>query len=228
MQIYRPRLTHLNEKEVLRYAGQRDHQKMILGDLKKACRGALLLAQPQCTWNIYDYDEDNFSILTPTGSFPLSSEILRNHLQGCHQIVVLAVTIGAQLEDQVDANFSSGQYTQALLLDAAGSTAVEATANQVNQAINAQLSKLGFFTLARFSPGYGDWDLAIQSELLPLTGGAAIGMTVTESSMLVPRKSITAVIGVHPEWLRNFPKDSLNDAIQCNLSNCLARRSSKV
>ena len=55
MQIYRPRLTHLNEKEVLRYAGQRDHQKMILGDLKKACREALLLAQPQCTWNIYDY-----------------------------------------------------------------------------------------------------------------------------------------------------------------------------
>ena len=57
MQIYRPRLTHLNEKEVLRYAGQRDHQKMILGDLKKACREALLLAQPQCTWNIYDYKE---------------------------------------------------------------------------------------------------------------------------------------------------------------------------
>ena len=99
---------------------------------------------------------------------------------------------------------------------------MEATANQVNQAINAQLSKLGFFTLARFSPGYGDWDIIVQPEILKLARANLINVTATNSCMLLPRKSVTAVIGFIPEK-NTVAQASCTD---CNQKNCLARKGS--
>ncbi len=48
----------------------------------------------------------------------------------------------------------------------------------------------------RFSPGYGDWDVHAQPDLLRLTQAETIGVSLTESFMLRPRKSVTAVIGL--------------------------------
>lgn len=224
MHIYRPQLTLLSKSEVLRYAGQKNENELPTENLIAACREALLLSQPCCTWEVYDYNEESHRILTKDRDLDLGSETLRRHLMGCHQVVAMAVTIGPLLEDQVEDLFSQGHYQSALLLDAAGSAAVEATADQTDMMIAAKMNKSGFHTIRRFSPGYGDWDLSVQQELLPLTGGHEIGIAVTSSSMLTPRKSITALIGVHPEWLRDMSKENIFDTIPCPLTGCLARR----
>lgn len=224
MHIYRPRLTVLAESEVLRYAGQKKSNDLPVGDVTAACREALLLAQPQCIWGIYDYQEDAHRILTPQGDLDLCSESLRRHLEGCHRVVALAVTVGPLIEEQVEVLFSQGNYNSALLLDAAGSTAAETTAEYANLSISSQMAKFGFHTLRRFSPGYGDWDLSVQPELLPLTGGSEIGISVTSSFMLTPRKSITALIGVRSDWIRDPYRENVSDEIPCNLPGCLARK----
>ena len=49
----------------------------------------------------------------------------------------------------------------------------------------------------RFSPGYGDLDMAVQKDLcLVLDTGRTIGVTLTESCMMVPVKSVTAIVGL--------------------------------
>ena len=224
MQIYRPRLTTLSESEILRYAGQKKDFGRPCGDVTGAGREGLLLTQPQCTWQLFDYDEENHRILLPTNHLDLCSVSLKNHLQGCQRIAALAVTIGDLLEKQVEKLFAAGSYTEALLLDAAGSVAVEAAADQADLTLAAQMAKIGLYTTRRFSPGYGDWDLSVQPVLLSLTGGSHINLSVTSSFMLTPRKSITAVIGLRPEWLKNPASEHLNDFIPCNLEGCLARK----
>lgn len=224
MHIYRPRLTVLSESEVLRYAGQKKNTGLPVGDVTAACREALLLAQPQSTWDVFDYQEETHRILTSKGDLDLCGESLRRHLEGCHRVVALAVTIGPSLEKQVEVLFSQGNYNHALLLDAAGSVAAETTAEYANLSISSQMAKFGFHTIRRFSPGYGDWNLSVQPELLPLTGGAEIGISVTSSSMLTPRKSITALIGVRPDWIRDPYRENVSDEIPCNLPGCLARK----
>ena len=47
----------------------------------------------------------------------------------------------------------------------------------------------------RYSPGYGDWDLPVQREVLELVEAKSIGLSLTETFILQPRKSVTAVIG---------------------------------
>lgn len=224
MEIYRPRLTSLSESEVLRYAGQKEQTHLPTGDVRTACRQGLLLASPQSIWECYDYDEEQFRIVASHENLDLISTILQKHLQGCHLIFALAVTIGDLLETEVEALFAQGKYNEALLLDAAGSTAVEATANLANQKITSQLARQGLITTSRFSPGYGDWDLSVQARLLTLTCGDEIGISVTSSSMLTPRKSITAVIGARPEWQSVDDPTTLNDEIPCTMIQCLARK----
>ena len=224
MHVYRPRLTLLSKSEVLRYAGQRNGAEVPEENLIASCREALLLSQPCCTWEIYEYDEAAHRIFTKEQHIDLGSDALRRHLMGCHQVIAIAVTIGPLLEDQVDDLFSQGQYQNALLLDAAGSAAVEAAADHSDVIIASQMAKMGFHTIRRFSPGYGDWELSVQVELLPLTGGHEIGIALTSSMMLTPRKSITALIGVRPEWLRDMSQEGTFDAIPCPMSGCLARK----
>ena len=62
--------------------------------------------------------------------------------------------------------------------------------------LRPQFAKEGFAMRWRFSPGYGDWDIHAQPELLRLTQAESIGISLTESLMLRPRKSVTAVIGL--------------------------------
>lgn len=224
MHFYRPRLTSLSESEVLRYAGQKRDNQMSAGDVTAACREALLLSQPQCSWQFFEYDEVSHRIFSDHIHLDLCSEALRRHLIGCNRIVALAVTIGDLLETEVESLFGLGDYNRALLLDAAGSTAVEAAADQAELSIASQAAKSGANILRRFSPGYGDWDLSVQPELLALTGGHEIGVAVTSSLMLTPRKSITAVIGITSEWLRSPLRENISKEIPCHLENCLARK----
>ena len=74
----------------------------------------------------------------------------------------------------------------------------------------------------RFSPGYGDWDVHAQPDLLRLTQAETIGISLTESFMLRPRKSVTAVIGL----LRGADekKDAPKSCASCPKSDCPFRQ----
>lgn len=224
MHFYRPRLTSLSESEVLRYAGQKRDNQMSAGDVTAACREALLLSQPQCSWQFFEYDEISHRIFSDNTYLDLCSESLRKHLLGCNRVVALAVTIGDLLETEVESLFSRGDYNSALLLDAAGSAAVETAADHAEMSIASQIAKSGANMIRRFSPGYGDWDLSVQPEFLALTGGHELGIAVTSSLMLTPRKSITAIVGITSEWLRNPFREIISKEIPCHLENCLARK----
>ena len=68
-------------------------------------------------------------------------------------------------------------------------------ADRADERIDSEIKKQGYARTMRYSPGYGDWPLAKQSQLLKLVGSDRIGVTLTESSIMIPRKSVSAVIG---------------------------------
>ena len=122
--------------------------------------------------------------------------------------------------------FTSGEYTAGLLLDAAGTAAVEVAADQVCDFIKSQITRQGYLTLPRFSPGYGEWDITVQPLILDLANGDAINLKVTDSCMLLPRKSITAVIGITPNQHDTSVGYMYQDTTcpQCTQINCLSRK----
>lgn len=108
----------------------------------------------------------------------------------------MTATAGGAVEQAVTDSFAAGRYAYSLLLDAAGTQAVEQIADEVEREIGRLAGRMGLIPRWRFSPGYGDWPLAAQREIASLAGCGRIGIVLTESLMLRPRKSITAVVGL--------------------------------
>ncbi|MGL5511811.1 MAG: methionine synthase [Sporomusa sp.] len=224
MPLYHPRLEIIDTDETRRYAGLSGKVDFAPELLNEACTLAQLLAIPKGVWQTYVYDQDAHTILSPTPVILTADSIIK-HLNGAYEIAVMAVTIGLALEQEVSNLFSKNQYTLGLLLDAAGTTAVEATCDAVSSVIAGQAARAGLTAGRRFSPGYSGWPIDVQPEILALATGAAIELSVTDTKMLVPRKSVTAVIGLYPySQVLRLPHQQALACNKCGQPTCQARK----
>lgn len=123
------------------------------------------------------------------------SKSLATHLKGCTKATFFAVTAGDKLDAEIKDRIDNGETPQAMVLDAIGSVACEALAEKLDAETAARAKKEGYETTRRFSPGYGDWKIESQKELLQFIGAEKIGISLTGSCLMLPRKSITAAKG---------------------------------
>ena len=131
-------------------------------------------------------------------AFAIESEKAALRMAGCKEIYLMAVTIGPELDAKVAELSQSGDMTRAFLLNAYGSEAAEALMESLNREITRQAEGRGLITTKRYSPGYGDWPITAQRDLLGHLGGERIGIRLTESCLMIPEKSVSAIIGVKP------------------------------
>ncbi len=125
------------------------------------------------------------------GFCKVKSKNLYNNLKGCSFAVILAVTAGIGV-DRLLGRLELLSKSKCFITDAISSAAVESYCDYVNQYINEQ-----YKTKPRFSPGYGDLPLEIQPDILNfLSADKTLGITLNESLLMTPVKSITAIIGV--------------------------------
>ena len=132
------------------------------------------------------------------GEFPVSffdsvgSKGLKNHLEGCNKAVIFAATVGIGI-DRLIARYASISPTKSLLFGAIGAERIEALCEIFNKEYGG----------ARFSPGYGDLPLEFQKEIFrALDCPRKIGLSLNESMLMSPSKSVTAIIGVKNEYQR--------------------------
>ena len=132
------------------------------------------------------------------GDAQVESANLAKNLKGCTKAILFAATIGPACDRRVKrANLKS--YTLMSCYQAAGAAAIEAYCDELNDKICEEAKAEGLYPRPRFSPGYGD--LAIENqktwfELLNITKNT--GITLTDSYLMVPTKSVTAIIGLSP------------------------------
>ena len=124
----------------------------------------------------------------------LPGRMARTMLRECSDAVLLLCTLGAGFEAQLRAA-SARDMAQAAMLDACGSAYVEAGCDEAEKAIAARFPEK--YLTDRFSPGYGDLPLDLQPALCAaLDSQRRLGVTVTESLLMVPMKTVSAVIGL--------------------------------
>lgn len=228
MTFYHPPLLSLSEQETRRYAGLGTDGPFPEELVISACNDGLLLANPRATWKRYSYN-CACSTIKMMEHVQIQSRDVANHLQTAVEVTILAITIGHELEQEVNNRFMTGDYTAGLLLDAAGTTAVEQAADEACKYLASEALRMGLSCTSRYSPGYGDWDIKNQPWVLSLSGGKEIGITINESCLLTPRKSITAIIGLVPST--DHPMASLcqpESCASCRLTHCFARKEQKL
>ena len=221
MPIYNAKLLEINSAEVLRYAGLHKVREFDKKILNEACEEALLLIKIKGIWEIYNYDYENQTILSEL-PFKIEGKSIGNHLKNCDKVICIAVTIGEDITNEVSAQFEKGNYFFSVLLDAAATSAVEQAADAMEKYIEQQMSRDGYNM--RFSPGYGDWSLNQQPDLFRLSNAAEIGINLSETMMMIPRKSVTAVIGLIKKDKQGKKHKAVSDCQSCDKTDCSARR----
>ena len=89
-----------------------------------------------------------------------------------------------------------------VIADALGSVIAEKCADEMELTLQESIDKLGWHHTNRFSPGYCGWNVSEQQRLFPLFDGHTCGITLTESSLMVPIKSVSGIIGLGREVRR--------------------------
>lgn len=126
----------------------------------------------------------------------IESAALRRNLEGCEGAWLFAATLGAGVDRLISRLTALGRMSEALAAQAAAAAFIEDYCDEVNDALRDEAAQ-GMKLRPRFSPGYGDFSIEHQRDIArELDTARRLGLTVTESLMLAPMKSVTAVIGV--------------------------------
>ena len=119
---------------------------------------------------------------------------------------MLAATLGADSERML-LRAQTKSAADALILDAVLSAAIEAVCDRMEETLREKLAAQALYLTDRFSPGYGDMPLAQSGQICEvLNAGRSIGLTVSQSGILMPRKSVTAVLGISRTQVLRRPK----------------------
>lgn len=119
-----------------------------------------------------------------------SRNLLRN-LRDCKEAYVICVTLGSEVDVLLRKSSLKSPSFQ-FLIDAAASAAVEACVDYIESKINKKI-------MPRFAPGYGDFSIAYQPDLLEYLDTGKIGVGLTESNLMIPTKSVSCIMGVLDE-----------------------------
>lgn len=223
MPVYNAPLLEIDAEETKRYAGLRKAENFDEKTIAEICEDALLLLDVRGIWKIYDYDcEKNLVLSEP--NFEVKGDSIVKHLSGCEKVACMAVTVGEKIERQVTEEFRKGGYVYSMILDAAATTAVEQAADAMEKVIATDTAKEGYKMRWRYSPGYGDWSLTEQKKFFKITDAKEIGMRLSPALMLIPRKSVTAIIGLEKVTADKKVSGKKHSCETCDKKDCAARR----
>jgi len=126
--------------------------------------------------------------------FSINSAYVAQGLVDCKKATLMAITIGKDLPEYSRRCVSRKELWEGTIADLFGSYAVEALAEKFHQYLAVGYRQKGLFSSARFSPGYGDWDLSDQDKIISFLKTEP-EISVNSNHLLQPVKSITAMIG---------------------------------
>lgn len=211
----------IEKQEVLRYLGFR----------KNAPDEATL----RCIDEVESALETALSPKSIYGEFPLvllserkaqiggkvfESEKLCRHLRDCRRVLVFAATLGTGA-DGLLRRFTATDSAKAAVAQAVLAAATESYCDEVCANIAAKEQQNGWYLRPRFSPGYGDLALTTQKDLFSLLEiTKRIGVTLTDTCLMLPTKSVTAFIGI----TRQPQPCGHTDCMLCGKADCAYRK----
>ncbi len=194
---------HIDRRETLRYLGYGGKDSSYFEeDVYVECEQMLLPAlSPKACYALFPLktEIENGTTLLDLGFAKTRSVSLKRNLEGCDRIILFAATVGAGV-DRLILKYSKLSPSRAVILQAMGAAAAEEWCDQVNRGITLEYGA----TRPRFSCGYGDLPLSMQRDIFRvLSVTKNIGVTLTEGDLMMPSKSVTAIVGIK----RNLNED---------------------
>lgn len=208
-------LDSISRSETLRYMG---HKGEIPSELEKVLDSSEKLIKssifPKYVYRTAGINTDGNTIKLEGFPSEIISKDLSEHLKNCTDAVIMAVTLTSEA-DRLISRAEISDMIQAYTLDAMCSSAIETACDIAESEIFSEIGAK--YITWRYSAGYGDLALSYQKDFIRfLNAEKRIGLTLTPEYLMIPRKSVTAIIGISNTPLENKRKS-------CRLCNMYGR-----
>ena len=214
-------MTDLRTKEAIRYLGYGKHavDEGTLGLISDSFRDLEACAAAKSIYRIFECEHTGENELQ-IGKMNITSRSLGRNLKGCGSVFLLGATLGTGV-DLMMKRFSLTDMAKTVVLQACAAAYLEEYLDQLQEKIGEELRQQEKWLRPRFSPGYGDFDIHHQKDILQMLDTAkTIGLTMTDSYMLTPVKSVTALIGISD----SDEKCHIKGCESCGKTDCIYRR----
>jgi len=212
----------IDKKEVLRYLGYKSQKiDSNMSDLIDICCQEIVdICKENSVYETFDIKRENDQIFLVGSTLVLRDKDIKDLLVNCEKCVVMAATLGSAVDIKL-AYYSRFDITKGVIMDACASTAIEYLCDELQDKIMKNALKDNLFITTRYSPGYGDFSIDNGAEILNvLDAYRKIGLSITENSIMLPRKSVTALIGLS----ETFSPKPIRNCSNCKNINCNFRR----
>ena len=207
-------LKHINikDEEVLRYLEYKgqiidDNLKETINQCKNITKARI---NPRYTFRVYSIKKNKGIIEFEGSNLKLESRDLYKVLKDCNKCILMAATIGLDIEKDIR-KYSFTELTKGIIIDSCATTAIEEVCDMVQEEIQNNILEDEQHTTLRYSPGYGDLPIEKNKDILNLINGQKeIGLTITTNGIMIPRKSVIAIIGISDNKLSQVKKSCKN------------------
>ncbi|MGL5635202.1 MAG: methionine synthase [Sarcina sp.] len=191
----------INKDEVLRYLGYKgqniDEELDNLIDI--SIEEVKSKVKPRFVYELYDLKRANGDLIIEGTNLILKGNDIAKCLENCDKVILMAVTLGNEMEKMIRL-VQRNNLTKAVILDSIATAYVEDVCDNIEKDIYDEYKSINKSLSFRYSPGYGDLSLKIQRQFVEtLNAGRRIGLNVSDSNLLIPRKSVTAILGIKNE-----------------------------
>jgi hypothetical protein len=197
----------LKNEEVLRRQGLgggaeiRPEIGILVRELLAAVKNSHLL-EPAVAYEIYAVTDITQRKLSLNSDLAGHGALSGSLLTGAKETIIAVCTIGPGLEKKVTDYTSQGEPLRGMLLDGIGSAAVDALAEEFCKFVANEASSRGYEAGSPINPGMPGLPITTQWPLLELVPAQEIGVSLTSSGMMVPRKSVSMIIGIGPQMAK--------------------------
>ena len=181
----------VDKREILRYAGCRGEADERTSALLEDCLAEFeKVSAYRVCYRVFDVKQKDGCL--EIGRIKTDSVALRTNLDGSRQAAVFAATVGLGV-DRLISRYAGVTTAKALLLQAIGAERIEALCDAFCADLKREYGAVG----GRFSAGYGDFPLSAQKDIFEMLDcPRQIGLTLNDSLLMSPTKSVTAIVGI--------------------------------
>ena len=192
--VISPSLPAPNRREILRYMGCRsssDELEALISKGLAECDGKI------CARIAFrEFDICTLDGVLDLGFTRVESHDLSHALNGCEKILLFGATVGIEI-DRLILKYGKISPSIALCIQARGAERIESACDVFCNEMREKYTRDGYSLRPRFSAGYGDLTLSVQRDIFAaLSLEKNIGLTLNDSLLMSPTKSVTAIVGI--------------------------------
>ena len=122
--------------------------------------------------------------------------IVFSQIKNAESVALFICTAGSEVDELSRKSMKEGDLLRGYVYDVIGSEVAESAADKMQEALKITAASSGMKITNRFSPGYCGWDVAEQHNLFSFFPDNYCGITLTDSALMNPVKSVSGLIGI--------------------------------